>query len=326
MKPQQQGFTLIELAIVMLVLTILAAGMLVPLTASIESRRYEATQKILEEAREALIGFAMSHPVTNPNTYVCTCNYDTTQPSPFPLITDPSNPNHSSCYPNTFLPINTCPAVSTTTPIQTRTQGPHYLPCPDKTSAFGINDSTHQPNDGKEDRNGSACEAQEGNFPWVNLGVGKTDAWGNHLHYGVSATFSDSTNGFTSASSGDKNVCRSSINASNGAPCPDPAILMAEKVPAVILSYGKNGWGAIHDDPLATPQVAPSKDDERENTDTRTTADPTCCKPGLSGANDNYVSRPPSEASATTTEFDDLVIWLPSSVLVSRVCPAGGCP
>ena len=32
MKLRQQGFTLIELAIVMLVLTILAAGILVPLT------------------------------------------------------------------------------------------------------------------------------------------------------------------------------------------------------------------------------------------------------------------------------------------------------
>ena len=61
MKLAQQGFTLIELAIVMLVLTILAAGILVPLTSSIEMKRYEATQKILQEAREALIGYAMSH-------------------------------------------------------------------------------------------------------------------------------------------------------------------------------------------------------------------------------------------------------------------------
>lgn len=314
MKPRQQGFTLIELAIVMLVLTILAAGLLVPLTTNIESSRYAATQKILEEAKEALIGFAMSHPVSNPNTYICTCNYDATLPSPYPLITDPLNPTHSACYPNTFLPSSICPTSSATTPIQVRTQGPHYLPCPDKTSAFGI--AANLPNDGKEDRNGNACEAQEGNLPWIDLGVGKADAWGNHLHYSVSDAFSNSTNGFTSTSTGNKFICLS-------ASC---TTMIASQVPAVILSYGKNGRGAIHDDLLATPQVAPSSSDERENTDIRTTADPTCCKPSLSGTNDHFVSRAPSEATATTTEFDDLVIWLPSSVLVSRVCPSGGCP
>jgi prepilin-type N-terminal cleavage/methylation domain-containing protein len=311
MRPRQLGFTLIELAIVMVVLTILAAGVLVPLTASIESKRYESTQKILEETREALIGFAMSHPIINPNSYICTCNYDPS--SPYLLITSPS-PNSSSCTPSTFSAPSICPTSSLTTPIQIRTQGPHYLPCPDKTSAFGI--AANLPNDGKEDRNGSACEAQEGNLPWVDLGVGKADAWGNHLHYSVSTAFSDSTNGFTSTTSGDKSVC-------NSASC---TTIVASQLPAVILSYGKNGKGAIHDDPLATPQVAPSSDDERENIDMRTTVDPTCCKPAGSGTNDHYVSRPPSEASATITEFDDLVVWLPTALLVSRVCPAGGCP
>jgi len=289
MRPRQLGFTLIELAIVMVVLTILAAGVLVPLTASIESKRYESTQKILDESREAVIGFTMS-------SHICTCSYDGAG----------NRTSGSTCS------ISICPATGSINTSWSR----HYLPCPDKTSAFGINDATHQPNDGKEDRNGNVCEAQEGNLPWVDLGVGKADAWGNHLHYSVSAAFSDSTNGFTSTTLGDKSVC-------NSASC---TTIVASQLPAVILSYGKNGKGAIHDDPLATPQVAPSSDDERENIDMRTTADPTCCKPALSGTNDHFVSRAPSEASATTTEFDDLVIWLPGGVLLSRVCPSGGCP
>jgi prepilin-type N-terminal cleavage/methylation domain-containing protein len=303
MMRRHAGFTLIELAIVMLVLTILAAGLLVPLTTNIESGRYAATQKILEEAREALIGFAMSNPTITP----CTCDY---APSGALNSSGSTCPTKTPCPPsNPYAPNN----AGTYTMIR------HYLPCPDKTSAFGI--ATNPPNDGKEDRNVSgACEAQEGNFPWVDLGVGKADAWGNHLHYSVTdnatATFSDKSSGFTSASSGDKSICLS-------ASC---TTIIAELLPAVILSYGKNGRGAIHDDPLATSQVAPSSADERENTDIRTTKDPTCCKPALSGTNDYFVSRAPSEASATTTEFDDLVIWLPSSILVSRVCPSGGCP
>jgi type II secretory pathway pseudopilin PulG len=285
----------------MVVLTILAAGLLVPLTTNIESKRYEATQKVLAEANEALIGYAMSHSTT-PS---CTCNY---------VSSGALDSSASTC------PYKApCPGSNPYSPNSggNYTMIRHYLPCPDKTSAFGV--ATNFPNDGKEDRNGAACEVQEGNLPWVDLGVGRTDAWGNHLHYSVTdnatTTFSDKSSGFTSASSGDKIVCNSSS-------C---ATIVASQLPAVILSYGKNGKGALHEDPLATQQAAPNSDDERENIDMRTTADPTCCKPGGSGTNDHFVSHSSSEASATTSEFDDLVVWLPSSVLVSRVCPAGGC-
>jgi len=301
-KLREQGFTLIELAIVMLVLTILAAGLLLPLTTNIEIKRYEATQKILEEARESLIGFAMSN-----STTPCTCGYISSGALDSSASTCPTK---TPCPPsNPYAPNN----------LGTYTMNRHYLPCPDKTSAFGI--ATNPPNDGQEDRNGSgACEAQEGNLPWVDLGVGKADAWGNHLHYSVTdnatATFSDKSSGFTSASFGDKKICLS-------ASCTN---MIAAQLPAVILSYGKNGRGAMHDDPLATPQVAPSSADERENIDLKTAADPTCCKPTVNGTNDHYVSRAPSDASATTTEFDDLVVWLPTDLLVSRVCPSGGCP
>jgi prepilin-type N-terminal cleavage/methylation domain-containing protein len=57
----QQGFTLIELAIVMVILTILASGLLVPLTTSIQTRRIEATNQIVAKAQDALIGYALSH-------------------------------------------------------------------------------------------------------------------------------------------------------------------------------------------------------------------------------------------------------------------------
>jgi prepilin-type N-terminal cleavage/methylation domain-containing protein len=55
------GFTLIELAMVMLVLTLLLTGMAIPLTTQIVARRYEETRRQLDEARDALLGFAAAH-------------------------------------------------------------------------------------------------------------------------------------------------------------------------------------------------------------------------------------------------------------------------
>ena len=53
------GFSLVELAVVLAVLGLLAAGMLMPLEVQMESRDRAAAQRQLEQAREALYGFAM---------------------------------------------------------------------------------------------------------------------------------------------------------------------------------------------------------------------------------------------------------------------------
>lgn len=60
MSRQTGGFTLIELAIVMVVVTLLLGGLLVPLTTQIEQRRVRETQQAMDEIKEALLGFAMA--------------------------------------------------------------------------------------------------------------------------------------------------------------------------------------------------------------------------------------------------------------------------
>jgi prepilin-type N-terminal cleavage/methylation domain-containing protein len=60
-KQGLQGFTLIELAIVLLILGALFAGILIPLTTQVELRRVNDTQKTLVEIRDALIGFAAAN-------------------------------------------------------------------------------------------------------------------------------------------------------------------------------------------------------------------------------------------------------------------------
>ena len=53
------GFTLIEMAVVLFIITLLLGSILVPLTTQVEQRKISETRKALEEIREALIGFAV---------------------------------------------------------------------------------------------------------------------------------------------------------------------------------------------------------------------------------------------------------------------------
>jgi prepilin-type N-terminal cleavage/methylation domain-containing protein len=56
-----RGFTLIELAIVMVILTILAGGLLMPVATRIKNNQIQEARRYLGEVNEALIGFAIGH-------------------------------------------------------------------------------------------------------------------------------------------------------------------------------------------------------------------------------------------------------------------------
>jgi prepilin-type N-terminal cleavage/methylation domain-containing protein len=58
---KQRGFTLVELAMVLVIFGLLIAGLLSPLSAQVELRRTQETEAILEEAKEALIGYALAN-------------------------------------------------------------------------------------------------------------------------------------------------------------------------------------------------------------------------------------------------------------------------
>lgn len=67
-----RGFTLIEMAIVLVIITILIGGLAMPLSAQIQARRVAETKKTLEEASDALMGFAMmtaTSPLGVPQTF-----------------------------------------------------------------------------------------------------------------------------------------------------------------------------------------------------------------------------------------------------------------
>ena len=55
-----RGFTLIEIAVTLFIVTLLIGSILVPLQTQVEIRKIEETQRLLEQAREALLGYAAS--------------------------------------------------------------------------------------------------------------------------------------------------------------------------------------------------------------------------------------------------------------------------
>ncbi len=240
----KNGFTLIEMAIVLIIIALLLATGLALLSTEMEQRHIEDTDNRLSDAREMLIGYALSH-VASGDTHP-------------------------------------------------------YLPCPDAMPGTAVS-SGNTANDGREDRNAAtgACDTQEGSLPWVTLGlVPQTDAWANRLRYRVSHNFSNSNTGLQLTYSGDINVL-DAASGGNG---------IALNVPAVIVSHGKNGMGAINAAGNANP--ATPNTNEMANTDITV----------------NFVSRTPAPTGAAGGYFDDQIIWLSQYILFNRLVQAGRLP
>ena len=56
-RPSAAGFTLLETALALVIMALVLSAMIYPLRAQVETRFVDETQKILDEAREALLGF-----------------------------------------------------------------------------------------------------------------------------------------------------------------------------------------------------------------------------------------------------------------------------
>ena len=56
-----RGFTLVEIAVALFIVTLVLGSILVPLTSQVEQRQISDTRKTLEEIKEALMGFAVAN-------------------------------------------------------------------------------------------------------------------------------------------------------------------------------------------------------------------------------------------------------------------------
>ena len=58
---RQQGFSLVEMAVVLVIIGLLLGGLLVPLSAQMEQERRSRTISLLDEVKEAMLGFAVAN-------------------------------------------------------------------------------------------------------------------------------------------------------------------------------------------------------------------------------------------------------------------------
>jgi prepilin-type N-terminal cleavage/methylation domain-containing protein len=272
----QVGFTLIELAIVLVILGLVLGGLVVPLAAQVQSRKVNETAAMISEIKESLYGFAIA---------------------------------------NGRLP---CPATIATNGMENR-----------RNDDAGI---------GPIDAQTEGCRAgnYSGLLPWATLGVSEIDAWGNRFRYRV-------TNEFTRAN-GDATAIGSCVSAGPVLAGTDPNACTLELmdvgnltietrdsitktkrnlstfVPAIVISFGRNGHGATNNQGVVLPTPPATNLDENQNTNavsvsflSRSSTDE------QAGCSDTAAGQP-------FCEFDDLVSWIPTSVLLNRLLAAGRLP
>jgi hypothetical protein len=145
-------------------------------------------------------------------------------------------------------------------------------------------------------------------IPWATLGLSETDAWDHRFTYRITPYFADKP-AVTSFGSG----CTPSPSpaAASFALC-SPGVLyvkstvggplIANQVPAVFVSHGRNGFGAYTRQGGAP--LPNGSTDEVEN----------------SNDNDTFVSHP------ATSSFDDLVAWISPGILFNKMVNAGKLP
>jgi len=162
--------------------------------------------------------------------------------------------------------------------------------------------------DGQESPLPCAAESScTGFLPWVTLGINAQDGWGKLLRYSVSPDFTQSPIVVSEAVAGKRVLTRLDSGAPAYLAGQAQCSLLAQCVPAVLLSAGRYNLGTSPQG-VAQSNGAQGNIDEIHNN---------------SGANDFISRRASSDATRPGGEFDDLVTWVPLKLLYLRMSAAG---
>lgn len=248
---RHNGFTLIELAMVLFILALLLGSFLTPLATSIEQRNRQTTMQQLEQIRQSLLGYALVH-------------------------------GHLPCPDCPDSTIGKCGTVNTTDSDSLNDGKEDGVDEP-VTTATNTRDSTFV-----------NCATEQGNLPWVTLDAPENDAWGNKFIYRVTDDFADNNDGTSTCKHPAQGVsfCLGSVADINIKDASNKNV--AEKVPAVVVSSGKNGANA-------STLEQENRDDNKE-----------------------FIAADYRRESGK--EFDDLVIWITPHTLMFQMVKAERLP
>ncbi len=290
----QRGFTLAELAIALVIVALLLASALIPLSAQIELKSVADTKKTMDQIQESLLGFAIA---------------------------------------NGRLP---CPADGSIADGAS-TAGQEIASC----------------------INTTATNQSYGVLPWATLGVPATDAWGRRFSYRVAPVFADAvgTTFTTTAISDTPSGLASAAQGTTCTPSPTPtqsslalcsvgnlsvytrsdsartSSSVATYTAALVISHGKNGYGARTSNGTIFSAPASGTDEYYNSTGGHPTAFGSTAQASFGFMSRNPSPAPPATVTCSETssssypcEFDDIVAWIHPALLVSRMLTAGKLP
>ena len=169
-----------------------------------------------------------------------------------------------------------------------------YLPCPAISAVNGL-----------EDRTGSACNKRYGYLPWATLGVARLDGWNRILGYTVTPAFADSVVLFTLKTPRDITVAGRD---SEGRSVP---LTDNNDIPAALISFGRNGYGATSDQNTRLADSGAGNDDEKTN-----------LRSGTLLISRDATDNPRAPGGA----YDDVVLWMSPNILYHRMVAAQRLP
>lgn len=273
---KQAGFTLVEMAVVLVIVGLLVSAFLMPLSAQRDLKDYNETRQKIANLKEVLLGFV----ITNRRL--------------------PCPDNDGDGLENLALPLVV-----------------------DDTPVLGQSTQTF------------SCTNLEGLLPYQTLGLEKLDSWSNIFSYRVAPALSTRTvkwslNGATGSVVSDTYFNLSSIgNITVRTRGNDPSTAgitetkfmsnLVTNAAVVIISHGKNGYGATNYTGVTLPAAPASNMDETTNNAN-----------GITKIS-RFVASPSSACSDTAEgtsycEFDDMVDWLPTQLIFNRMVVAGQLP
>lgn len=290
--PGQRGFTLTELAVVLVIVALLIGGMLIPLAAQDDLRRTQESQKSLTDVLDALLGFAATN-----GRLPCPATIESAGFESFCVETtgQPYTPCTPLAGPNVF------PAA---TPYRCSHPYNGFVPA----ATLGLAPVNSQK---------LLIDA------WGNRIRYAVSVQSNTVNPTYDFTTPGGMSSRTLASLGtttylpDLKVCDSDGGIANAGVASGPvagladctAGLLTDKAVAVVYSLGANsGRGGAGIDERHNPNDVPSTN------------------PNHIPPDRVFVSHTPTPVGAPNGEFDDLVIWLSPNILFNRMIAAGQLP
>ena len=295
-RSKPAGFTLVELAVVLTIVTLLLTSLMYTLSAQMNQRNIDETRRRLDQARELILSYAVVK-----GRMPCPAYYRT--------AVDNSAGRESFCTSAATSSTSSCVSSETTTEQSHGTCSNHY--------------------DGY-------LPAVSIGFPQVDPSGFAIDAWGNRIRYAVARTIASGTcNGiqtppnlfrtmFTSKTylqtygmtrqPDDLLICKNYSDATlgtvTGSSCggAQNQVMSQSLVVGVVFSTGKNG------------ATSPTGGGTDESTNLKTNA---ALSPQI---NPIFVFHTPTDSSAPNGEFDDQFTWITIGELYGKLIAAGLLP